>query len=107
MRLEDLNAALYGGFSADNDKTSYHRVEALDDAQGFDFLCPSSSCKTPHRVLVWFRNPRNELPVANDAMPGDRWSFTGSSLSDLTLLAPLVAACGGRFLVSAGEVVSL
>ena len=111
MRLDHLLPVFYGHFSADSDKTTYRRVEQLDEAQGFEFWCPRAGCH--HRVLMWFANPHGGVPVPVGSMPGHRFHVTGSSPTDLSIIFPgsdareIIVACGAELRVLAGEVTLL
>lgn len=102
MRLRDLDASFVGFYDATN--RSYKQVEDITDAQGVMFQCPKCAGNKPvegqegkrfvrgvHSILCWFRNPRVQLPVADDVAPAPgRWYIRpdSTSLDDLTFVGP-------------------
>ena len=79
-------------------------------ADGVMFLCPkcfraNGGERGTHSVICW----KPEVPAAREPGPG-RWSFQGSSLEDLTLVASsssiaLLGGCRAHFFIQNGAII--
>lgn len=94
-RLVRLDATFLGHYTP----KSYRRVRSIDAAQGVLFQCPKCAegkkrrvrgrrgyYEGAHMILCWFRNPRTQPRVPDDADPKPgRWWITPDSTSLETL----------------------
>jgi hypothetical protein len=89
---------------------AFRRVATIGEADGVEFLCPVcfAANRGPvgtHGVICWAPS------VQQSVRPGPgRWSLQGSSLDDLTLVAPsssiaLKSGCAAHFFVQSGKIV--
>lgn len=85
-------------------------VDAMDGADGVEFLCPVCFAKNggrvgTHTIICW----RPNVPQTVSPAPG-RWDWEGTGYHDLTLVAGsssvlLLAGCKAHFFIRAGEIV--
>lgn len=84
MKLTELE----GQFLAWTDDKHWRYVETLAEADGVMFVCPGCLARAGgvrpgiHSVICW--QPR--VPLSTSPGPG-RWTFEGTGLGDLTLVA--------------------
>jgi hypothetical protein len=106
MRLLDLEPR----YLTRIDDHHFEDVEALEQADGVIFLCPTCfGCnggpRGTHAVICW----RPRVPQTTAPPPG-RWEFEGTALGDLTLVAGsssvlLTSGCKAHFFIRNGEIV--
>lgn len=113
LRLRDLQASFLR-LDRTADRTLYHRVESIDEAQGVIFLCPkcfkaNGGSVGTHMIICWSRS----RGVPDDEPPGPgRWYLGGRSLDDLILdgeggqprSIQLTSDCGWHGYVTHGEI---
>lgn len=92
------------------DGSGYGKVATASEADGVMFLCPKCASaelnddgkRSGHPVICWFAG---KVPASASPGPG-RWTFTGSTIDDLTL-NPSVwlngAGCGWHGWVRNGD----
>jgi hypothetical protein len=107
MRLVDLEPR----FLKILDSGCYRMVDALEEADGLDFLCPlcfttNSGRVGTHHVICW----RPHVPQTTNPIPG-RWEFKGTGYGDLTLVAGsssilLMSGCRWHGYITNGEVLT-
>lgn len=107
MKLIDLEPE----FLKRTDDTHWHRVDALAEADGIIFVCPkcfaANGKQRPgiHSVICW----QPHVPQTTSPKPG-RWSFKGTGVADLTLVAGSSSihltgpGCGAHFFIENGEI---
>lgn len=92
------------------DQQLHHYVASIDRADGILFKCPKCWAKNggpigTHSIICW------QPHVGQDVVPvPGRWSFTGTSFDDLTLIAGsssilLQGGCQAHFFIRNGEIV--
>jgi hypothetical protein len=100
MRLRDLDAQFIGNARAGS-FTRFEGPVVVDGVQDVLFQCPKCAAGLDvfeedgrrgvagaHYIAIWFANPVNApvAPVEADAAPHHRWTFSGTSVDDLTLV---------------------
>lgn len=66
------------------------------------FYCPKCNGARAHYIICWIP----AIPAHIEPGPG-RWTFSGSSLADLTLSPSVVVnACGAHFFVRNGAIIN-
>jgi hypothetical protein len=106
LSLQQLDARL---LKIIDERSWRHEGVSLEESDGVMFLCPkcftaNSGPIGTHSVICW----RPHVPQTITPKPG-RWSFHGSSLADLTLVAGsssilLTGGCNAHFYVRNGQI---
>lgn len=105
MKLTELEPR----FLKRDDDTHWRFAEAIDEADGVQFLpkcfAANAGPRGTHSVLCW----RPRVPQTTSPKPG-RWEFQGTDLSSLTLVAgsssiALMGGCQAHFFIRNGEVI--
>lgn len=107
MKLSELHPH----FLKIEDDKSLQMTDALEGADGVQFLCPkcfrdNGGRVGTHSIICWFKG---KVPATKNPRPG-RWNPSGTGYADLSFVPPgntsvlQIGGCGAHFFLENGEV---